>query len=72
MGGAALARKDEYLPRPVAAAYLSERLGRRVTAGAMKQWAIRGRGPPFTVILGKATYSKADLDRWIAEQMRKK
>jgi hypothetical protein len=56
----------DFLPRAKAAEYLSKRLGRPVSAGAMKQWAHEGWGPPFAVILRKASYRKADLDRWLA------
>lgn len=56
----------DFLPRAKAAEYLSKRLGRPVSAGAMKQWAYEGWGPPFAVILRKASYRKADLDRWLA------
>jgi hypothetical protein len=56
----------DFLPRVKAAEYLSKRLGRPVSAGAMKRWASEGWGPPFAVILRKASYRKADLDRWLA------
>ena len=62
---------DELMPRPAAAAYLSRRLGRPVTVKALCGLADRGSGPPFRVIMRRATYSRADLDAWIAEQMRR-
>jgi hypothetical protein len=56
----------DFMPRPAAAAYLTKRLGRPVSVGAMKLWAHEGRGPPFVLIMRRASYTKADLDAWIA------
>jgi hypothetical protein len=57
--------RDELMPRDKAAEYLSKRLGRPVTPGAMRQWAYEGWGPPFTVILRRASYRKSDLEEWL-------
>jgi hypothetical protein len=60
----------EFLPRdPDAAQYLSERLGVRVTPAALEQRASRGTGPAFRIVLGRAVYSRAALDRWAADQL---
>jgi hypothetical protein len=55
----------DFLPRDRAAEYLSKRLGRPVSPGSMGRWASEGRGPPFTVILRRASYRKRDLDDWL-------
>jgi hypothetical protein len=57
--------RENFMPRDKAAEYLSERLGRPVSAGAMKKWASEGRGPLFTVILHRASYTQSDLDEWL-------
>lgn len=59
---------EPYLTRPAAAEYLSQRLGRRITISALKNWALAGTGPHYTVILRRASYKRSDLDAWIDEQ----
>jgi hypothetical protein len=56
--------------REGAAAYLTQRLGRKVSASALARLASKGTGPPFTLVLGKATYSLTALDRWFEQQTR--
>lgn len=56
---------EDFLLRPAAAEYLTRRLGRPVTVSSMQRWASEGRGPGFVVILGKASFTRADLDAWI-------
>jgi hypothetical protein len=60
----------ELLPRdPDATDYLSQILGVRVTRAALEQHASRGTGPAFRIVLGRAVYSRAALDRWADEQL---
>jgi hypothetical protein len=58
----------EFLPRGDAAAYLSRKLGVKVTPASLEQRATRGSGPAFRVALGRAIYSRAALDEWAAVQ----
>jgi hypothetical protein len=55
-----------YMTRKAAATYLSRKLGRPVSVSAMKRWAHEGWGPRFTLILRRASYTRVDLDEWIA------
>jgi len=47
--------------------YVSERIGRRVTLGAMHRHASDGTGPRYRMILGRASYTVEDLDAWIEQ-----
>ena len=59
-----------YLPRPEAAKYISNRLGRRVSTGALHRHASDGTGPKYVMILGRASYTETWLDDWIDQLMR--
>lgn len=56
-----------YYPRPEAAEYVSNRLGRRVTTGALHRHASDGTGPKYVMILGRASYTEGWLDEWIEQ-----
>jgi hypothetical protein len=56
--------------REAAAAYLTQRLGRKVSVSALARLASAGGGPEYTVVLGRATYSLTALDRWFEAQTR--
>jgi hypothetical protein len=56
---------ERYRTRPNAAAYVSERLGRTVTTGALHRHASDGTGPKYVMILGRASYRTDWLDAWI-------
>lgn len=56
---------NDFLSRKTAAEWLSQRLGRRVTATALARHASEGTGPRYSMILGRATYRAGDLDRWV-------
>lgn len=59
-----------YLTRPDAADYLSGKLGRRVTVGALHRHASDGTGPDYVMILGRASYQAASLDAWVERQVK--
>ena len=61
---------DSISPRPDAAEYISDRLGRRVSTGALHRHASDGTGPKYVMILGRASYTEAWLDDWINQLMR--
>lgn len=57
-----------YLPRfPDATQHVRDR-GIRLGDGGLKDLAHRGRGPRYVIVNGRALYTVADLDAWIAEQ----
>lgn len=56
-----------YLPRSEAAEYVSKRLGRRVSTGALHRHASDGTGPKYVMILGRASYTEEWLDEWIEQ-----
>jgi hypothetical protein len=56
---------EVYMTRKGAAAYLTRKLGRSVSAGSMSRWASEGWGPPYEIILGHASYTRPGLDEWI-------
>jgi hypothetical protein len=55
---------SEYLTRNEAAIELSGYFGRRVTKATLEKLAERGEGPPYVIILGKASYPRAPLREW--------
>ena len=55
-----------YMNRPAQAKYLSERLGRRVTVGALHRMASDGTGPRYVMLLGQASSTVEWLEEWIA------
>jgi hypothetical protein len=57
----------EYLTRAGAAEYLSRKLGGKITKGSLEQQAIRGTGPKYVMILGRASYTVEWLDGWVEE-----
>jgi hypothetical protein len=59
----------DFLPRTDAADYLSRKLGVKVTLAALEQRATGGTGPAFRVVLGRAVYSRTDLDTWAIAQL---
>lgn len=60
------------MTRQQAAAYLAS-IGCPITPGTLGNYATRensGAGPPFTRFRGwRTTYSKADLDAWVAKHV---
>lgn len=62
--------KPNYIPRAAAAEYLSRRLGRKISVESLEQYARKGDGPPFVLILCRASYTEADLDAWIEQIMQ--
>lgn len=67
----------DYLTRSDAADYLSGRLGRRISVGALEQHAYNGTGPRYAMVLARASYRRDDLDQWVeglaqAPQKRRK
>lgn len=56
-----------YLTRPDAADYLSAKLGRKVTVGALHRHASDGTGPEYVMILGRASYLAESLDAWVEQ-----
>ena len=56
---------SSYMTRQDAAAYLSARLGRRVTASSLGRHASDGSGPRYFLLLNRASYLREDLDLWI-------
>ena len=57
-----------YLDRARAADYLAER-GITTSQQGLADRASRGIGPRYAIINGRAVYTQADLDAWIAEQV---
>ncbi len=54
--------------RSSAATYLNDEKGVPTTAVGLANLASRGRGPNYSIVNGRALYTEADLDAWIAEQ----
>lgn len=54
--------------REEAAAYLNEQ-GALIKGDGLKDHASRGTGPAYSIVNGRAVYTEAALDAWIAEQM---
>jgi hypothetical protein len=65
MAPEALPLCERYRTRPDAAAYLTEKLGRRITVGALHRHASDETGPRYVMILGRASYRTDWLDAWI-------
>jgi hypothetical protein len=57
-----------YMDRQRAAEYLQS-LGIQTTASGLENRAWRGGGPRYSIVNGRALYTKADLDAWVAEQV---
>jgi hypothetical protein len=55
----------DYLTRASAAAYLTDRLGRRVTVSSLARHASDQTGPRYTMVLGRASYCREWLDAWV-------
>lgn len=53
--------------RPLAAKYLSDR-GIATSAQALADMASQDKGPPYSIIRGRALYRDSDLDTWIQQQ----
>ena len=53
-----------------AAAYISKKIGRTFTVGALHRHASDGTGPKYVMILGRASYADKWLDEWIEQLMR--
>jgi hypothetical protein len=56
-----------YRNRPLSAEYLTAR-GVATTAQGLADKATDGTGPRYSIINGRALYTEADLDAWIAAQ----
>jgi len=56
--------------RADAAAYLSHKLGRRISVSALARLASEGGGPRYCLILGRASYLPEWLDAWLEQQTR--
>jgi hypothetical protein len=56
---------ERYRTRQDAAAYLSEKLGRTITVGALHRHASDETGPRYVMILGRASYRTDWLDAWV-------
>jgi hypothetical protein len=56
--------------RADAAAYLSHKLGRRISVSALARLASEGGGPRYCLILGRASYLPEWLDAWVEQQTR--
>jgi hypothetical protein len=54
-----------YLTRKGAAGYLTEKLGRPITVGSLHRHASDGTGPPYVLILNRASYQRTGLDAWV-------
>jgi hypothetical protein len=59
---------NQYLIRRRAAEYLGER-GIPTTRQSLADQACRGIGPRYAIVRGRAVYTAADLDSWLAEQI---
>lgn len=57
-----------YRNRESAAQYLKDR-GIDTTPQGLADHAYRGRGPNYAIVNGRAVYTEAALDAWIAEQV---
>jgi hypothetical protein len=57
-----------YRTRRLAAEYLSAQ-GVSTTEQGLADHASRGKGPKYGIVNGRAVYTDADLDSWIAEQL---
>lgn len=57
-----------FLPQHPAATEYVRANGVPIGDGGLKDLAHRGRGPRYSIINGRAVYTPADLDAWIAEQ----
>lgn len=57
-----------YLTRATAADYLTDEKGVKTTTQTLADKASAGAGPRYSIINGRALYTEADLDAWVAEQ----
>jgi hypothetical protein len=55
--------------REEAARHLTALLGVKVSKAMLEKWASLARGPSFSLVLGKAVYSRCALDQWAAAQL---
>ena len=60
-------RTGNFSTRQAAADYLTERTGRRVTRTMLAQYAVKGTGPKFHIVLGRASYLVEDLEIWLEQ-----
>jgi hypothetical protein len=56
---------ERYRTRTDSADYLTTKLGRKVTVGALHRHASDGTGPRYVMILGRASYRTEWLDAWV-------
>jgi len=56
-----------FLTRRLAAEHVTSQ-GVKTTEQGLADKASRGGGPKYSIINGRAVYTKTDLDAWIAEQ----
>lgn len=58
----------KYRNRRLSADYLTNDKGIKTTEQGLADKASRGQGPKYVIVNGRALYTEADLDAWVAEQ----
>ena len=53
--------------RADAAAWLSKKLGRKITVGSLHRMASDETGPRYVMLLGRASYLDEDLEAWVEQ-----
>lgn len=59
----------EFLTRPLAAKYVSQKTSIPTSPQALADLHRRGRGPAFSILRGRALYTQENLDSWIASEL---
>ena len=58
----------EYLSRPEAADYLTER-GLPTTKNTLQKFACKGGGPPYELYGNRSVYRPPNLDSWVEQKL---
>lgn len=61
----------EILTRVLAAQRISEKTNIPTSPQALADLARLGRGPAFSIMRGRAVYSREDVDEWIASEFKR-
>lgn len=65
---APLIEGDSFLVRDRAAQAISD-IGIPTTKTTLENLAVRGQGPPYSIVNGRAVYKRSDLFRWIESRV---
>jgi hypothetical protein len=59
----------ELLTRPLAARYITAATSIPTSSQALADLHRRGRGPKFSILRGRAVYTKQGLEEWLAAEL---